>query len=414
MNLIKCFFNFLWDGKPDKIKRTIAKQKILDGGIGMIDLVLFDKALKLTWLRRLLDGESKWKSIIEKIYPNIVNISKYGNQYAKNLEKEMSNPFWKDVVKHYSEFSYKYHMTAIQEGEACSFLFNDKIKIGGRTIQNREFINNNIYFIKQLKNESRFLSHREFILKYNINVNFLTYSSTISAVKKYLTNLKADDSNKKFLYQPALATIINTKKGASEIYQAMLTPEPRQKGFEKWHAITAITKEDWQSSLNLLKKSTKDTKLRWFQLRLMHHVLTTNRSVAKFKREQCHLCEFCKTHSETIHHLLWKCNKVNSFWTDLAQIINIRCKHSHKFKLDEQLVLFGKSKNISTDSICDLIILMAKFYIYRCKVQGNVLNCRVFINEIFNRYCVEKLVFKDSVRFRNNWQPYMNIFRGLV
>ena len=109
-----------------------------------------------------------------------------------------------------------------------------------------------------------------------------------------MTNFKADDSNKKFLYQPALATIINTKKGASEIYQAMLTPEPRQKGFEKWHAITAITKEDWQSSLNLLKKSTKDTKLRWFQLRLMHHVLTTNRSVAKFKESNVTCANFAK------------------------------------------------------------------------------------------------------------------------
>ena len=53
----KMFYNFLWDGKPDKIKRSIAKQKIIQSGIDMINLELFDKALKLTWLRRLLEGD---------------------------------------------------------------------------------------------------------------------------------------------------------------------------------------------------------------------------------------------------------------------------------------------------------------------------------------------------------------------
>ena len=124
-----------------------------------------------------------------------------------------------------------------------------------------------------------------------------------------MTNFKVDGLNKIYQYQPALAIIINTKKGVSEIYRTMLTPESINKGFDKWHTITSITKEEWQNNFNLLRITTKDTKLRWFQLRVMHHVLTTNRSVAKFKREQCHLCEFCKAHSETIHHLLWKCEK---------------------------------------------------------------------------------------------------------
>ena len=46
----KMLYNFLWDGKPDKIKRNIAKQKLENGGIAMIDIELFDKALKMTWI----------------------------------------------------------------------------------------------------------------------------------------------------------------------------------------------------------------------------------------------------------------------------------------------------------------------------------------------------------------------------
>ena len=88
--------------------------------------------------------------------------------------------------------------------------------------------------------------------------------------------------------------------------------------------------------------------------------LTTNRSVAKFKPEQNPLCQFCKSHSETIYHLLWKCNKVKIFWNDLSHIMNNRCTNTHNFKIDENLALFGQSENIKTDKICEFIILLAK------------------------------------------------------
>ena len=55
----KMLFTFLWDGKPDKMRRSLAKQKLINGGIGMTDLALFDRALKLTWIRRLFKEELK-------------------------------------------------------------------------------------------------------------------------------------------------------------------------------------------------------------------------------------------------------------------------------------------------------------------------------------------------------------------
>ena len=54
-------YDFLWDGKPDKIKRDIAKLKLEKGGLNMIDIDFFDKALKLTWIRRVICGKQKWK-----------------------------------------------------------------------------------------------------------------------------------------------------------------------------------------------------------------------------------------------------------------------------------------------------------------------------------------------------------------
>ena len=138
------------------------------------------------------------------------------------------------------------------------------------------------------------------------------------------------------------------------------------------------------------------------------------RSVSKFNKEQNHLCEFCGSHSETIHHLLWKCQKVKLFWNELTRMINARCNHSHNFKVDENLILFGFSDTIKTDKVCNFILLLAKFYIYRSKVQGNMLSTRVFINEIYHRYCVEKEINKNSTYFGNIWKPYLNLFKGIM
>ena len=170
----------------------------------------------------------------------------------------------------------------------------------------------------------------------------------------------------------------------------MLEDDKKNKGFEKWKHSTQITLEKWKHCFKLLKLTTNDTKLRWIQLRILHNILTTNRSVSKFNKEQSHLCQFCQSHSETIHHLIWKCHKVKLFWDELTIIINKRVKHAHRFKFDENVVIFGYSDQIKTDQVCDLIILLAKFYIYRSKVQGIVLNTNIFIKEIYQRYCIEK------------------------
>ena len=61
--LRKSLFNFLWSSKGDKIKRNVMIGDYSDGGLKMIDLKSFNKALKSTWVKKNLDLENhgKWK-----------------------------------------------------------------------------------------------------------------------------------------------------------------------------------------------------------------------------------------------------------------------------------------------------------------------------------------------------------------
>ena len=103
LNINKMLFEFLWDGKPDKIKRNIAKQKLERGGINMIDIDVFDKALKLTWIRRLILGKQKWKNLICFLNPDLNEIQCFGNVFVKRVGENINNLFWSNVMKYLFE-----------------------------------------------------------------------------------------------------------------------------------------------------------------------------------------------------------------------------------------------------------------------------------------------------------------------
>ena len=66
LNIISgIFYDFLWYGRA-KIKQSVVVKQYLEGGLNMINLIAFNQALKITWLRRILQRESKWQLLIKK------------------------------------------------------------------------------------------------------------------------------------------------------------------------------------------------------------------------------------------------------------------------------------------------------------------------------------------------------------
>ena len=49
----KQMYSFLWNGKPDKVKRSSLIQTYDKGGLKMIDIDKFIQAQKITWIKRI-------------------------------------------------------------------------------------------------------------------------------------------------------------------------------------------------------------------------------------------------------------------------------------------------------------------------------------------------------------------------
>ena len=66
------------------------------------------------------------------------------------------------------------------------------------------------------------------------------------------------------------------------------------------------------------------------------------------------------------------------------------CTHLSYFDFSEELVLFGTKKNVETDVVIDLIILLAQFYLYKCKLQKSVSALNAFLIGIKTKYSIAK------------------------
>ena len=52
-------YDFLWDGKDDKIKRTTMINNDAKGGLKMLDIQSFNKSLKMKWIQGYLNEEKR-------------------------------------------------------------------------------------------------------------------------------------------------------------------------------------------------------------------------------------------------------------------------------------------------------------------------------------------------------------------
>ncbi|WP_419635471.1 hypothetical protein, partial [Thiolapillus sp.] len=102
----------------------------------------------------------------------------------------------------------------------------------------------------------------------HIKMNFLVYEGIITAIKKYP---KKDSVELSVCLNTKVWTII--QRGNKAVQTAL---DKSEAAVNKWNKI-------YNSPLNCKKiftktrKTTLDTQLRWFQLRMLHRILPTNK-----------------------------------------------------------------------------------------------------------------------------------------
>ena len=95
------FYNFIWNGHTDRIKRNTLIGDFSQGGLNMVHLYSFNIYLKLSWVKRfLLNPDGNWQHML------LFEFQKFGGARVFIFQKEkleevstcLKNCFWRDVL----------------------------------------------------------------------------------------------------------------------------------------------------------------------------------------------------------------------------------------------------------------------------------------------------------------------------
>ena len=172
-------------GKPDKIKRNVIIGPRENGGLNLPHIKSFCHALKLSWMKRLIDvsNSSPWKVLfvdkIEKIGGE--NFWFFHNFRSDKVMKHLT-PFWKNI---FSVWAHLQELTTTPKSIQSELLWlNPKILVNNKPLFKPNWLKKGIKYINDLIDvNGSFLNLDSFRNKFDIQSNFLEYNGIITAIK---------------------------------------------------------------------------------------------------------------------------------------------------------------------------------------------------------------------------------------
>ena len=325
----------------------------------------------------------------------------------------IKNPFWDDVLTYYKKlFSIKrkkiLHISDIIEEP---ILFNGNIRRNRHIIIDNEWEERAIFKINQiLDDDCKVLSYNDFVIRYvNVRIDPVIYNGISRAVTRFLNNV----INQRCRYNKMLCHEVWAciDSGNSSVNNLLQNDNDIPTASKKWNL--EFVNLNWRAIFKKCMYNTTDPQLQWFQARLLHRILPTQKYLNLCKLADSATCVFCKNDIESLNHLFWDCYHVKMFWTALMNLLHEKCTHCIRLSFTKELIMFGLAENIRTDSALDSIILYAKFFIYKCKLRESLPILEHFLHELSHRVIVEKAIAFSQGKQRlsfEKWQLYRQIF----
>ena len=394
-------YDFIWDKKPDKIKRSIMISDYSDGGLRMLHLESFAKSLKIYWVKSVMNDLkiTEWKSLLlDKLIKSGGNVVwNYHPTAVTSIAKNL-NPFWENIFNTWAELH-----TEPNNFQSQPIWFNPAIKAGGETIFYRQWSTAGINFVNDLINEQgRLLDQEEFENLYNIEENFVSYYSVISAIPREWKEVISNEGKLEEVDKNVIKLVTGLKKPNKVIYFNSIENIKEDTSIlqEKW--ITKINDQnfDIKIAFETLHKYLKGTVLKAFQYKLLHRILPTNRSLYKMGIINYNCCHFCRTHVESIEHLFFECNDVKNLWFYLSEEFLLK-NYFENLKIDLNTILFGYNDQRNLSCI-NIFIALIKVYIFNCKIKDKQIN-NIAAKNYLKYYCE---IYKNLDNQNNEWSFY--------
>ncbi len=405
-------FKYIWNG-PDKIKRSVLCSDLNKGGLKMFDLKLKVKTQGIMWVKRFLEpNEADWKNILVRYLKPCGGKDLLKHNFDVNKLPEYINipPFYFNAFKLWSEINCT---NPANVDDVCKqSIWNNKfILINNKSVYYAKFQEAGFHTIYDFFEDENTIKDISGFNNFT-RVDQMKYYGLISAIPKQWRKMIRENGLK---YHDKLEYGINLLNGFTPLDKII------SKNVYLWYiehgSIEPVSQHYFKrvfnmsdvecSNLFLLPfKATLDTKLRWFQYRVVHNILPTNVWLKKIGIINSDLCTFCQSDKETVKHLFVECNKVTDFW---QQIQN---KWAILRDLDTFSICYGML-DCGNDNfmVINHITFMFKWYVYKCRVNQANFSFNAFIRLVdstieLEYFCAQRKLALD-IHFKK-WNAFLH------
>jgi len=152
---------------------------------------------------------------------------------------------------------------------------------------------------------------------------------------------------------------------------------------------TRLDENAWKKNFTSLKSICKETKLKKFQLKLIHRIVVTKKELHRYSIKTDDECLYCGE-KDSIDHTFLNCRSVKIFVNNVIYWFN-RANNSKCARTIEEK-RFGITSGPYRKEILKKFkyaILFMKYYIYTSKLHNEAIRLSVFVNNVLSRYGVE-------------------------
>jgi hypothetical protein len=398
-------YKFIWNNKPNKIKRKTLIADYESGGLKMLDIQCFVKAQKAMWVKRLVTkDQASWKALPNLFLHGLLE----NNTFKCNMEcltkpRDFPEFYW-EVLKYWFEIK---SLVTKQDNvpdirRECLWL-NKNIKVNAKEVRWYSWQEKGINIIHDLlTKKGTFLTSQEIENKFNVKCNILKYNALKDAIplnwRKKLKTMQVPIEAISFEEQLNLK-INNIPKNINTITNKDLYWILIRKKKEKAIVIDSLGKtynieeETWKIIFKI-PHILKDTKIRAFQYKLLFNLIPCNLYLLRIQRSDTDKCNTCQC-LDDITHYFYECQTLQRFWNSFTRwwknVTNI------SITLDKKIIIFGITNMHTKNNLLNACILLAKWHIFKNKLNQSQIFFYKFLCDL--KYY---LVIEKSIALRNN------------
>ena len=351
-------YNFLWNGR-DRIKRTVLMNSKVNGGLNMISIDDHVKALRATWVTRLLSCNGKWKSILLHYLGKqhldiryVLSMSLKDKKYFPQIENIPD--FYRDMFVYYNQIKCIKSESLLSDHEYLEqpLFGNELFQVDGKCLFLVNWIKSNILYVKDLVDGNGTIYtdsvlYNKIECKQNIVAEmFIIRKVVMKRLRKCNLMLASGINIKNYVtFVNGNNRFVLKDQKCKFFYQLLTRISVVRSHMEKRWAIRFNIGDNSECWSNIYKQkviSINDRKIAEFNFKLLHNIEPCGYSVSKFKRDISSQCQSCGE-VETVEHMLFRCNRISCIWSKIAKCI--KCKITWK-TLVCGFTIPVKSKNV--------------------------------------------------------------------